>query len=86
MYSSKFGQMYAESKNTSNKPSYESSKKDKSKEKVKVTTLATSARESMAGQPSSADGSQKQKMLCDHCDIAGHFIGRCHRFRKAEAR
>ena len=83
VYSSKFGQMYAESKNTSNKPSsHESSKKDKSKEKVKVTTLATSAKESMAGPSSSAKGDQKQKIHCDNCDIPGHFIGRCHRFRK----
>ena len=83
VYSSKFGQMYAESKITSNKPSsYESSKKEKSKEKVKVTTLATSARESTAGPSSSAKGDQKQKIHCDNCDIPGHFIGRCHKFKR----
>ena len=84
-----FGEWVSEFKSGVNggKPLNEVSKKDKSKEKAKVTTLATNtagSASSTAGPPStvSAAGSQKQKTQCDFCDVAGHFIRRCFKFKK----
>ena len=86
VYSSMYGEWLNEFKScgTGAKQTSDSPKKDKPKEKAKVTTLATTASESSgstAGPPSSASTSSSQK-LCDNCEKPGHFIGRCIKFRR----
>ena len=87
-FSSKYGQSYAEQKAaySKTKPQQtQSSKPKETKQKSKVTTLATAGASagSTAGPASSvSSASDKQKTQCGYCDIPGHFIGRCYKFKK----
>ena len=88
IYNSSFGQEYADEKTGASKSASDSPRKDsKPKQpKAKVTTLATtgaSAGSTAGPAPSdSSIASQKPKTQCDNCDIAGHFISRCFKFKK----
>ena len=88
VYSSCFAQTYAESKIGASKSASDPQRKDNipKQQKARVTTLATTGESvgSTAGPaPSdSSSTSQRQNIHCDNCDIAGHFIGRCYKFKK----
>ena len=84
--SSMYGEWLNEFKNTGAvaRQTNDTSKKDKPKEKSKVTTLATATDESVrstAGPLSSGSSSSNQK-LCDNCEKPGHYIGRCIKFKR----
>ena len=87
VYNSTFGHMYAEDKTGGSKSVNDSQRKDnKPKPKAKVTTLATSGSTagSTAGPSSSASSvsSEKQKTPCAYCDVSGHQVGRCFKYKK----
>ena len=86
VYNSKFGQMYAESKYSHDKDANESSTNENLKEQFKPTTLETFAEESMSStaglSSSSSVENKKPNAYCDYCEILGHFIERCFKFKK----
>ena len=88
VYNSTFGHMYAENRGAGSNPTTVTQRKDNisKQQKARVTTLATTGESvgSTAGPaPSdSSSTSQRQNIHCDNCDIAGHFIGRCYKFKK----